>query len=145
MEGGERKHAGLRNDLHMDILAVSGTHPDPVNPHWGVFVRHSLASLVKHGTQVEAVAPRPVVPPVSLPFGLERFRRTPRRHRYEYPVHYPRYPYLPPQTMLYAFTGLSYRRFVGKYVLRNCQRPDIVLAQFEFPDGFGIAALANSW
>ncbi len=129
----------------MKVLCASGTHPDPINPHWGVFVRNSLSSLVAEGVHVEVVSPRPSVPPFRLPPPFELFRDIPSSYDYEYPVQYPRYPYLLPKFPLYALTGLLYRRIISKHILTHSERADVVHAQFEFPDGYGIIPVAEAW
>jgi teichuronic acid biosynthesis glycosyltransferase TuaC len=104
-----------------------------------------MDSLVNAGHEVEVVAPRPWVPPVGGA-RLEEFRTLPLRERVDgMTVHFPRYLFPLPKVALYWAAGLLHRRIITRYILDNLERGDVLHAQHEFPDGYGMLRLAKIW
>lgn len=46
-------------------IATASTHPDMLNPYWGLFNHRIINSLVNSGPEVDVASPRPFAPPVG--------------------------------------------------------------------------------
>jgi glycosyltransferase involved in cell wall biosynthesis len=124
------------------LLASAINHPDQIHPLWGVFNHRSLDALVRSGTDVTAVVPRPHAPPIG-PYS--QYRSIPRTDsRFLYPVAHPRFLYYLPKSLLYHRTGDSIASTLTSWYDANGDTADIVHGCHLYPDGYGLSRLAAS-
>ncbi len=126
----------------MKVLSFSYCFPNAHRPRWGVFVAQRLAALARRReVSVDVCAPVPYFPLVTrLRSGLPAKVDT----RMDLCVHHPRFFYVP--GVLKSLDGVFYarglRRWLARYI-REQGRPDILDAHFAWPDGVGVAKLAQ--
>jgi teichuronic acid biosynthesis glycosyltransferase TuaC len=124
----------------LHTLLLSQQFPCAPYPALAPFVGQ-LADALCEWTRVELLAPRPYLLPLpGVPFG--KLATLPTIERGErYLIHRPHYWYLPPKRVFYPLAGRAYRRTSRSYAER-LQSPDVVHAQWSYPDAWGGAALA---
>ncbi len=125
------------------VLTLSSLFPDATRPAFGVFVeRQTLGLAALEGVSVEVVAPVGLPPwPLSLhPHYRDRLRLPGRETWQGLAVHRPRLPVLP--RLAEAGAG----RAMAKAVLPLARelRPDVIDAEFFWPDGVAAMHLARA-
>ncbi len=126
----------------MKVLSFSYCFPNVHRPRWGVFVAQRLAALARRQeVSLDVCAPVPCFPLVTrLRHGLPPARDS----RFGLQVYHPRFFYVP--GFLKDRDGVFYarglRRWLRQYI-RQHGRPDILDAHFAWPDGVGVATLAQ--
>jgi teichuronic acid biosynthesis glycosyltransferase TuaC len=130
----------------MRVLEVCQEFPNRYYPQLGTFIKQSIDSIANQGVDVTVISPKPFVLPFSA-FPYNNFFKLPRiEHTKKYDIHYPRYIYAVPKKYFYPITGISYSRFISKYVIKNIKsEPDLIHAHFSYPDGYGMMKLAKKW
>jgi teichuronic acid biosynthesis glycosyltransferase TuaC len=133
----------------MTILTIqlSQDFPDNFYKYRGIFVKQAIDSIAAAGVNVEMVSPRAFVLPFNW-FPNHGFSQVPRRAEEKegrYSIHHPRYLYPVPKRFLYRFAGSSYASFVGNYIHKNLEKPDLLHSHFAYPDGFGMLELVDKW
>jgi glycosyltransferase involved in cell wall biosynthesis len=124
------------------LLASAINHPDRIHPLWGLFNHRSLDALVRTGTAVTAVVPRPHAPPVG-PYS--EYRSIPRHDRsFSYPVTHPRFLYYLPKSLLYHRTGDSLASTLTSWYEQNGRSADITHGCHLYPDGYGLSRVSES-
>jgi glycosyltransferase involved in cell wall biosynthesis len=124
----------------MKVLSFSYCFPNAENPSWGIFVYQRLAALAQH-TELKVCSPVPWFPLLKKATD----RTTAERWNNTLPVFRPRFFYIPKffknsDARLYA-TGLR-PWFESLY---RDWKPDILDAHFVWPDGVGVARLAQTF
>ncbi len=128
-------------------IQLSQDFPDNSYPYRGIFVKQAIDSMADSGVAVEMVSPRAYVLPFEW-FPNHGFSKVPPREEEaegRYTIHHPRYIYPVPKRYLYRFAGPSYHHFVGRFIHRNLEKPDLLHSHFAYPDGYGVLDLVNRW
>ncbi|MDD3872619.1 MAG: glycosyltransferase [Methanosarcina sp.] len=130
----------------MKVLEACQEFPNRYYPQLGTFIKQSIDSIANQGVDVTVISPKPFVLPFSL-FPYHNFFKLPLiEHTEKYDLHYPRYIYAVPKKYFYPITGISYSRFVFNYAIKNIKpEPDLIHANFSYPDGYGMMKLAKKW
>lgn len=131
----------------MRSLEVSQDFPDEFYPNRGMFVKQAMDAVHRAGVETEVVSPRAHVLPIKG-FPNHLFSKIPTVEQDRdlgYTVHHPRYFYPVPKRFLYRFAGPNYSRSVGKYILKNVKRTDIIHSHFSYPDGYGMLSVKKEW
>jgi teichuronic acid biosynthesis glycosyltransferase TuaC len=129
----------------MRVLMACQNHPDPYNPHWGVFIERSISSIVKRDVEAVALIPRPhVLPMKCVPYN--NFSKLPLMDdKGDYVMHYPHYFYYPPKRLFYGLSGDSYSKNITKFCKNFIESPDIIHAHHVFMDGYGMIKIRKEW
>lgn len=126
----------------MRILSFSYCFPNHRNPTWGIHVFQRMAAQSRlAGVELQAVAPVPTFPLLTRLRGCPG----PVTETWEgLTVHRPRFLYIP--KIWKSLDGRLYGRGLRHWLAGVCSRwrPDVLDAQFEWPDGVGISHLAKS-
>ena len=128
----------------MRVVFLTTKYPCEVEPAAAVFHRTAAEALVRHGLDVEVVAPVAWVPP-----GLDRFSATCRRYR-QIPkrcdnggvlVHRPRY-FQWPRSGVWRTEHWAFARLTRKAV---SAKPDVIHGHFACPCGLAAMMAARRW
>lgn len=122
------------------LLSCSLNHPDSKHPYRGLFNKRALQAVADlEECLVTAFAPIPYV----LPFGPKSdYWHVPIYEQYSsYGVIRPRFVYFVPKSLLYTFTGESYRKTLEKAAAGVDF--DIAHGWHIFPDGYGLLSIAE--
>ena len=126
----------------MRILSFSYCLPNHQNPTWGIHVFQRMAAVPRRpGMELQAVGPVPTFPLV----GRLRGWPGPVTETWEgLTVHRPRFFYIP--KVWKSLDGRLYGRGLRRWLAGVCRkwRPDVLDAQFEWPDGVGVSHLSRS-
>lgn len=124
----------------MRSLIAATVFPDKYHPTMAPWSKREVDSLVKYtDIEVEVISPKPFSIPIKgIPF--HEFGLLPKYTISElnYKIHYPRYFYFLPKSLLFSTTGTSYSFFISKYISKNIQKPDVIHARFGYLDGYGV-------
>ncbi len=127
----------------MNILFLSSTFPNPINPTGGCF-NDSLVRALAIRHRVEVVSP---IPWVDLVKGYRRGIHVPMNDRIFDPagfgIHYTRFYYTP--KLLRGWYGHSYWLSIAGTVrsLIRTHRPDLIIAYWAHPDGKAAARIGR--
>lgn len=123
--------------MRLNVLALSGLFPNPVQPNYGIFVLNRLKA-VDRLCNVKVVAPIPVYPLLDRALrGRKRGQHVPvTEHIERIEVHHPKYLVIP--RFLKWFDALSYFLAV-LHVIRGIERegsfePDVIDVHWTYPD-----------
>lgn len=121
----------------MKVLSFSYCFPNPDNPTWGIFVYQRLAALAQH-TELKVCSPVPWFPLLSKAAG-----QTNGESWGNLPVFRPHFFYIP--KFLKSRDGRFYAGGMRPWFesLNQKWQPDILDAHFVWPDGVGVALLAQ--
>lgn len=123
----------------MKVLSFSYCFPNHINPTWGVFVQHRLKQLARL-TELKVCSPVPWFPVISNRGG----NPGPKHDVWAgLTVYRPRFLYFP--AIFKNNDARFYARGIKKWFLDLCNdwKPDILDAHFVWPDGVGVALLAQ--
>ncbi len=124
--------------MQIKVVLLSANYPDPIN-NWAPWNQEANIAISRiPGVSAEIVAPRPYSLPIRGLPGADFSRIPERMEGTEGTIHYPRFVYPVPKKWFYPLAGSSYSLSIGRYVLRNIQKPDLVHSHHIFPDGYGI-------
>lgn len=124
----------------MKILSFSYCFPNRANPNWGVFVCQRLRAMAAV-EELEVVSPVPSFPIFSR---LRGWHGEVRGTWEGMTVHRPRFFYLP--GVFKWLDGPLYERGLKRWLNELYKRwqPDVLDAHFVWPDGVGVARLADA-
>lgn len=126
----------------MRVLSFSYCLPNHQNSTWGIHVFQRMAAVPRRpGMELQAVGPVPTFPLV----GRLRGWPGPVTETWEgLTVHRPRFFYIP--KLWKSLDGRLYGRGLRRWLAGVCRewRPDVLDAQFEWPDGVGVSHLSRS-
>jgi glycosyltransferase involved in cell wall biosynthesis len=112
---------------------MASNHPDPINTHIGLFNKWSIEAIAKKRVEIKAIIPRPF----SLPFS--KYSQIPKADLDGlYPKYYPRFWYLLPKRIFYGQAGMSYSKYICKFLEKNFTPPDLIHSFHVYLDGYGI-------
>ena len=125
------------------VLTLSTLYPDPSRPSFGIFVERQTRALeAREGVEVEVVSPAGLPPwPLTLhPHYRTRARLAATELRHGLAVHRPRFRIWP------GLSGAGAARSLAAAVLplARALRPDVLDAEFFWPDGAAAMHLAEA-
>ncbi|MDD2557109.1 MAG: glycosyltransferase [Desulfuromonadaceae bacterium] len=123
----------------MKVLSFSYCFPNMNNPSWGIFVYQRLAAMAQHA-ELKACAPVPWFPLLAQAPDQEKEQRW-----NALAVFRPRFFYIP--KFLKNYDARFYAAGLHPWLdsLRQSWQPDILDAHFIWPDGVGVALLAQKF
>jgi glycosyltransferase involved in cell wall biosynthesis len=125
------------------VLTLSTLYPDAGRPSFGIFVeRQTLALAAREGVEVEVVAPigLPLWPLTRHPHYRPRAQLPALERRYKLAVHRPRFRIWPGLSGAGAARSLA----AAALPLARALRPDVIDAEFFWPDGAAAMHLAEA-
>ena len=125
------------------VLTLSTLYPDPGRPAFGIFVeRQTLALAARQGVEVEVVAPvgLPLWPLSRHPHYRPRAGLAAKERRHGLAVHRPRFRIWPGRSGAGAARSLA----AAVLPLARGLRPDVIDAEFFWPDGVAARHLAEA-
>jgi len=123
----------------MKVLSFSYCFPNHENPTWGIFVYQRLAALARQ-TELKVCSPVPWFPMVTGAQSEEN-----EQCWKDVSVFRPRFFYIP--KFFKNFDGRLYASGLRRWLesLQKSWQPDILDAHFVWPDGVGVALLAQKF